>query len=235
MIEVMFILNGPEAIGVTICTGIAAFGIVDAARSFFPGIDWMGFRYIGQMITSLTPEGSGVPLNTLTRTAILDSLKSNWASGMELSSQKETAKSLVKMHLSPSTAAAVAARTNFDPAILIAAATEIASGVELPPPVSYINVRFDLILAVLLDEAYRNADRVYRNGVRALAAMAAVITALCIGWCLSGLPVGSYLGDSRLVGQFLLVGLVATPLPPVAKDVSLAVSTAVKKKIQSYL
>jgi hypothetical protein len=32
-----------------------------------------------------------------------------------------------------------------------------------------------------------------------------------------------------------MIGLVATPLPPVAKDVSMAVSAVVKKKIQSYL
>jgi hypothetical protein len=230
----MFLLDGPEIIGATICTGVAAFGIVDAAKSFFPNINRMGFGYIRRMVASLTPEGTGVPLNALPQAAILDSLKANWANGAELNSQKATAKSLVMMHLSPSTAVAVASKTNFDPVVLSAIAANIASGAQLSQPQVDINARFDLIVAALLDEAYRNSDRVYCNGVRSLAAVVAVVTALFIGWGLTGEPLGRYL-CSNYLGQFLMIGLVATSLPPVAKDVSLAVSAVVKKKIQSYL
>jgi hypothetical protein len=230
---VMVNLNGPEMVGVIICVGVAAFGIVDAARSFFPGINRMGFVHIRKMVASLTPEMTGAPLNTLTQAAILESLKANWASGVELNSQKTTAKLLVMMHLSPRTAAAVAARTNFDSAVLTEIAASITSGAELTKAQVDINARFDLIVSALLDEAYRNSDRVYRNGVHSLAALVAVITAFCIGWGFTGISMNYYL--STTMDQYLLLGLVATPLPPIAKDVSQAVSSAVKKKIQSYL
>ena len=109
-----------------------------------------------------------------------------------------------------------------------AVATEwIASS---PPPAftqeqSDAYSRFDLIVTALLDETYQHADQVYRNWTRASAAVLAVALAFFGGWSL----VGSWEGFWWKPDMFLalLVGLLATPLAPIAKDISTALSTAV--------
>jgi hypothetical protein len=83
--------------------------------------------------------------------------------------------------------------------------------------------RFDLIVTALLDEAYQLSDQVYRNGTRALAAGVAVLLAVVGGCSLEGVKFWNP-GDVTLA---VLVGLLATPLAPIAKDLSSALATAV--------
>jgi hypothetical protein len=78
----------------------------------------------------------------------------------------------------------------------------------------------------MLDESYQHADQVYRNWTRALAALIAVGLGFVGGWTLSDLHLPDYLHSSDL-GRALLIGLLATPLAPIAKDLSSALSTAV--------
>ena len=75
--------------------------------------------------------------------------------------------------------------------------------------------RFDLIVTALLDAAYQHADQVYRNWTRGLAAAIAVVLALAGGYM-----VAMHLGDLKHFGIALLIGLLATPLAPIAKDLS---------------
>jgi hypothetical protein len=83
--------------------------------------------------------------------------------------------------------------------------------------------RFDLIVTALLDEAYQLSDQVYRNGTRALAAVIAVLLALAGGWSI----MGSAFWGAKDMYLAILVGLLATPLAPIAKDLSSALATAV--------
>lgn len=71
-------------------------------------------------------------------------------------------------------------------------------------------------MTALLDEAYQRSNQIYRNWTRALAAMVAVALAMAGGTVLRVDPKVS-----------LLVGLLATPLAPVAKDLSTALATTV--------
>ena len=73
-------------------------------------------------------------------------------------------------------------------------------------------------MTALLDEAYQRSDQVYRNSTRAWAALLAVVLALTGGMLLQ--PAGDW-------PVSLLVGLLATPLSPIAKDLSSALATAV--------
>jgi hypothetical protein len=80
-------------------------------------------------------------------------------------------------------------------------------------------------VTALLDESYQHADQVYRNWTRALAALIAVALAFVGGWSLAGSWQGFWWKPDMFLA--LLIGLLATPLAPIAKDLSTALSTAV--------
>jgi len=206
--------------------GTAAFGLVDAAKSAISGINRIGFRHIKQVVSDLTPEGgaAGIPVNALPRVNILETLEANWANGADLSTQKETAKSLIKMHLSVGNAAEVAAKTNTDPAQLSAIAASIASGTPLTPPLSDVYDLHNRIVVALLDEAYQISDQAYRNATRTLASLMAIGLALVGAWSLEGTD--KLLWHRDLVVA-VVVGLLATPLAPIAKDLATGLATAV--------
>ena len=75
--------------------GTAAFGLLDAAKSAFPFINRIGFPQIQRTIAQMTPTvpGANLPANVLPPAAILKALQSNWVNGMDLTKQKESAKS----------------------------------------------------------------------------------------------------------------------------------------------
>jgi hypothetical protein len=206
--------------------GTAAYGLVDAAKSAFKGINRVGLAHIHEVVAELAPEGasSGAPVNALPQAGILKSLEANWVNGVDLASQKAIAKSLLKLHLNPENAAAVAIKTSVDPAALSAVAGKISSGDSLSQQESDAYARFDLIVTALLDEAYQVSDQVYRNWTRSFAAAVAVALAVAGGWSLVGTAQFWSSSDWILA---LLVGLLATPLAPIAKDLSSALATAV--------
>ncbi len=103
-----------------------------------------------------------------------------------------------------------------DPGVLAGIAASIAAGTPLSAAESDVFSRFDLIVTALLDEAYQRSNQTYRNWTRALAALVAVTLAMSGGMILGVAPAVS-----------LLVGLAATPLAPIAKDISTALATAV--------
>jgi hypothetical protein len=206
--------------------GTAAFGLVDAAKASFKSINRVGLMHIHEVVSELTPEGasSGGPVNALPQSSILESLDANWVNGTDLDSQKAAAKSLIKLHLSASNATAVAVKANVDPVVLTSVASKIASGEPLSQTENDVNSRFDLIVTALLDEAYQLSDQVYRNWMRSLAAGVAVALAFAGAWSLVGTTQFWHSSDPILA---VLVGLLATPLAPMVKDLSSALSTAV--------
>jgi hypothetical protein len=207
--------NLPQVITAIGGLGTAAFGFVDATKALGGGVNHIGFGAIKKTVTSLTP---GNPTNALSQDKIMATLKANWFNGTDLASQKAIAKSLIKLNLNATNAAALAAATGVDPAILSAVATSIAAGTALTAAQSDVYARFDLIITALLDETYQRADNMYRNWTRALAAVVAVVLAIVGGRTLNPGP------DTV---QSVIVGLLATPLAPIAKDLSSALAAAV--------
>ncbi len=208
--------------------GTASFGLVESVKAAFGGINRMGLQHIQDTVTSLTPDQSGagltaVPMNALPRKNILETVEANWVNGTDLASQKAIAKSLIKLHLSAGNAEALAAKANVDPALLASVAAKTAAGQSLSQPESDVFSRFDLIVTAMLDEAYQLSDQVYRNQTKGLAALIAVLLALAGGWSL----MGSAFWLSKDMFLAFLVGLLATPLAPIAKDLSSALATAV--------
>jgi hypothetical protein len=156
--------------------GTAAFGLVDAAKAVFGGINRIGLKHIQQVVSNLTPDQTGAdasgkalparPVNALPRQNILETVEANWVNGTDLASQKAIAKSLIKLHLSAGNAAALAAKANVDPVVLGAVAAKTLAGTPMAQPESDVFSRFDLIVTAMLDEAYQLSDQVYRNGTR---------------------------------------------------------------------
>jgi hypothetical protein len=219
--------NLPQIVTAVGGLGTAAFGLVDATKVFWGGANHIGFSGVRATVTDLIPASStaGKDVKGLTPAKSLATLQANWFNGTDLASQKSIAKSLIKLNLNGGNAAAVAGATGVDPVVLAAIAANIAAGTSLDAAQSDVLARFDLIVTALLDEAYQRADQVYRNGTRALATVFALLLAL-VGGILLHLA-GSQLSWGLDVAEALVVGLLATPLAPIAKDVSTALATAV--------
>lgn len=212
--------------------GTAAFGLVDSFKALpGGGISRSGFKFIRAAIVKLTPPVASLEKTELSRDSILYTLLSQWINGVDKSNQISIAKSLIKLRLTPDTAPALAAATGVDAEILKSVATKIQKGTAASTPPdpnalttqeSDIYGRFDLLLNTLLDQAYQRADQRYRNAARAMAVPVAVVLAV----------VGAYLvfGGEHFTGGDIvlavLVGLISTPIAPIAKDISSAITTA---------
>ncbi len=198
--------------------GTAATGLVDTTKVFAGGVSRAGFGYIKQLIARTVQHGNGEQPGTgLTANDILGTLLANWMNGMETGAQKAIAKSFIKMHFNSGTVMALAKETNVDPDLLKNVATKLASMTSLEPAEADAYGRFDVALSALVDRAYERGDQFYRNSCKALAA---------------GFAVGlAFLGDYSLhwilpAWQTVAIGLIATPLSPVAKDLANAIQKA---------
>jgi hypothetical protein len=211
-------INLPQATLAVGALGSAATGLVDTTKVFAVGISHAGFGYIKQLIARTVPKASGTqPATGLTTDDILETLLANWMNGMDTGAQKAIARSFIKMHLNPATAAALAKEANVDPDSLISVAKKLASMDSLQTAEADTYGRFDVAISALVDRAYERGDQFYRNSCKALAALFSVALALAGDYSLSGvLP----------WWQAVVIGLIATPLAPVAKDIANAIQTA---------
>ncbi len=205
--------------------GTAAFGLVDAFKALpGGGISRAGFKFIRQTIVKLAPEVASLDGTGLSRDSLLYTLQSQWINGTATTDQINIAKSLIKLRLTPDTSAALASATGVDAAILSQIAASIRSGTALTPPQTDVYGRFDLLLTTLLDQAYQRAGQRYRNSAKFAAIPVAVALAVIAAWVIP---------NQITLTQAVLVGLIATPVAPVAKDVSSAITTAAQA-IQSW-
>src|SRR5262249_11092941 len=79
--------------------------------------------------------------------------------------------------------------------------------------------QFDTALSAVLDAAYERGDQKYRNAAKVLAMIVAMVMAGLAGYFFFG-------GGWQTVGKALLVGLAATPLAPIAKDLASSLQAA---------
>ncbi|MDR3481026.1 MAG: hypothetical protein P4L91_09960 [Burkholderiaceae bacterium] len=212
--------------------GTAAYGVVDASKLFLGGPSNHGFNFISALVEKLFPDqgplGSG-----LSRDDLVDTLRANWINGVALDDQKGKAKSLVKLMLDEKTAPTLAAITGVDKTALSAFANYVpGDSAALDPKQKDAYGRFDLALTALFDQAYQRADQMYRNCTKGWAMAVAVILAVLGDWDLiSQADPAKHFSDFALspnIFAAILVGIVATPLAPVAKDLSSAVTSAIQ-------
>jgi hypothetical protein len=198
--------------------GTAAFGLVDASKAFWGGANNIGFSAIRRRIESFVP---AQPTNGLSRIDVMATLRENWFTGADLASQKAIAKSLIKLNFNVASAPQMAIASGLNREILTNIAQKIATATSLTAAESDAYARFDAIVTAQLDATYRRADQRYVNGTRACAMLVSVLLAIGGAWIVAGVL------SSRGLFEAIFIGLVATPLAPIAKDLSTALATAV--------
>jgi hypothetical protein len=206
--------------------GTAAFGLVDALKALpGGGISRAGFGFIRAVITKLTPPDPGLDQSGLGRESVLYTLESQWINGVDSGDQLNIAKSQIKLRLTQTTAPSLTSTTGVDGAILTSVAVKIASGTALTQQETDAYGRFDLMLTTLLDQAYQRGDQRYRNAAKVTAVPVAVLLAL----------IGAHVLPSGTIsyGQAALLGLISTPIAPIAKDLSTAISNSAQA-LQSF-
>ena len=222
--------------------GTAAYGIVDVTKSLGGGVSNCGFPCIAKTMATLIPEKSikaaastdtsePVTPPALALSSILITLKSNWVNGMASSDQRAIAKSLVKLRMSQDLVPTLAQLTGVNATILASVAAKIASGTPLTPDETDVYSRFDLVLTTLLDQAYQRADQQYRNMAKLSAVIASLALAGVGAWSLG--EIHGFFLYSQAFWQAILMGVLATPLAPVAKDLASAVQAGAKA-VQSW-
>jgi hypothetical protein len=213
--------NLPAAIVAVGALGTAAFGLVDALKALpGGGISRAGFKFIREVAVKMTPQAHSLEDSGLSRASVLHTLESQWINGASSSDQLNIAKSLIKLRLTPDTAASLATATGVDNGILSEVAESIAKGQPLTTQQTDVYGRFDLLLTTLLDQAYQRADQRYRNTAKITAIPVSVAIALAASLVLPAGTISSW--------GAVLLGLVATPIAPIAKDLSTAITTGVQ-------
>ncbi len=202
--------------------GTAAAGVVDLFKTFpGGGISHAGFGFIEEVVRPFVDntkrsQARGGALH------LYDALHGNWINGTPLADQQAIAKSLIKVRLTAKNAdvfvAAVGA--DVDATTLQSVAEKMNSGTKLGLDETNALGRFDLALTALLDDAYQHADQRYRNAAKLAATCVSVVLAVAGGTSLTGL--------SADLWQWLIAGLLATPLAPMAKDLASALAAGTK-------
>jgi len=211
-------LDIPGAIAATAALGTAAFGLVDAAKAFWGGPSNFGFGFIRECLAPFAAALAVVDADgTHGHDAFLSTLRANWLNGVPMADQKAAAKALIHLGLTSRSAEPLARATGLDAARLTALAAKIDAGQPLDPDEVTMFGRFDAIVSAKLDTGFERADQRYRNAAKALAFGVAVVL---------GLAGARAVGADPMEG--MLVGIVATPLAPVAKDLTSSLAAAAK-------
>jgi hypothetical protein len=201
--------------------GTAAFGLVDASKAVWGGVSRAGFSFVRTTVASLLgARPAATPI--FGHDQVIGTLRANWMNGMAKADQKAAAKALIRLMLTPASATNMANAVGVDATALATAVTNANAGTALTAADLAAIGAYDVKVSALLDFAYERGDQLYRNFAKIVAAIIAVALALGAKWIVDGV-----LFDSRLVPA-LLLGLVATPLAPIAKDLSSSLQAAAK-------
>lgn len=208
------ILNCIAAAG---AIGTAAYGLVDSSKAAWGGISNLGFGYIRNAVQSIIGKAtaSGAVFGP---TEIIETLRANWLNGVSKADQKAKAKALIRLMLTPDTAQAMATATGINAANLRVAAQRVRNDEDLAPQDLKALGAFDVVVSATLDLGFERGDQLYRNAAKVAAFGCAIALAAS----------GSYFVFGTVRPIDIFIGVVATPLAPIAKDLSTSLSAAVK-------
>lgn len=201
--------------------GTAAMGVVDATKVFAGGPSNFGFGYVAE---SLEPFLAPLATNSQAsgRAQILRTLKANWLNGVPKADQKAKAKSLIHLGLTGGNAQWLAVAAGVDATKLQSLANKTASGETVTQDEINVLGQFDAVLSAALDAAYERGDQKYRNAAKFLAMIVATIMSGVGGWIVFGKDI-----SNQNIALSLLIGVIATPLAPIAKDIASSLQAAV--------
>lgn len=199
--------------------GTAAYALVDGSKAFNGGVSNYGLGHIRRVVSRFYPKDRAA-VGPLPLEEVLATLKANWLNGTALADQKAIAKSLIKLRMNEASAPDLAEATGLDKEVLKTIAKKIVSGGTFTQQENDVYGRFDLMLTAILDEGYQRADQAYRNGAKAWSIGVSVVFSL----------IGKLSVDNPSFSWpiAIMVGLAATPIAPIAKDLTSALQAGVK-------
>ncbi|MDB5480288.1 MAG: hypothetical protein JWO83_1341 [Caulobacteraceae bacterium] len=205
--------------------GTAAFGLVDATKAFGGGVSNFGFGHIERALTPFAPALRHANSDWLV------TIRANWINGVGKEDQKAAAKSLIRLGLCAANAEGLAAAGHVDGARLLAIIQKIESGGNIEPSDTDVLGRFNGAIDAAMDAGFEHGDQVYRNRSRLVAGVFAVGLAVWAGALASGSGLvhgaaSSLFWISPLFWPSVLVGLVAVPIAPIAKDLASSLQAA---------
>ncbi len=201
--------------------GTAAMGLVDASKAFWGGPSNFGFGYVADALDPfLVPLANNPP--GFSKAQILRTLKANWLNGVAKADQKAKAKSLIHLGLTTGNAVGLANAAGVNAAKLQSLAQKSADGTDVSQDEINVLGQFDAVLSAALDAAYERGDQKYRNAAKFLSMVVATIMGGVGGWIVFK---DNYTTTNVVLS--LLVGVAATPLAPVAKDLASSLQAAI--------
>lgn len=207
----------PVILSAIAAIGTASFGLMDSTKAIKGGISNWGFGFIREALE---------PVNPILRDLGADShalAKANWLNGVAKDSQKMAIRNMIRLGLSEENAKLLDPRViSVMPQDLAQAAGKARRGEQLSESDLAVLARFDATIDLRLDTAFEQADQRFRNASRLGAAVIAIL--LSQAGAFSVYQQGEAF---EKIALGFVVGLVAVPLAPVAKDISSAITTAV--------
>ncbi|HYE46050.1 MAG TPA: hypothetical protein VEA44_09795 [Caulobacter sp.] len=206
-----------QAVAAASALGIAAAGIVDITKALWGGPSRLGFGHI---------EKGCAPIAAALDAALgpdrwRQVLYSHWVNGRALPEQKAIVRSLVRLGLNPETAETLAAAGRVDAPALRAVAAKLQTGEDPTEAEMTLLGRMDAAIEAQLDAAFDQADQQYRSVARLLAAVVAIALSL------AGVAFVLKKTAPADLALAILIGALAVPIAPVAKDLSSALSSAI--------
>lgn len=197
--------------------GMAAFSLVDATKAFGGGVSNCGLPGLNRVVSRFS--------DALDRALGTDEkgkaewrrvVRSHWINGRPRAEQKAIVKSLIRLGLAPQTAPELAKAGQVNAGALVAVAEKLEVGTALSEVDLNVLGRLDASVEAQLDAAFDRADQLYRNVARVLAAVFSIGLAFLATWALEW--------DRWALA--LLIGLLAVPLAPIAKDLASSLQAA---------
>ncbi len=196
--------------------GTAAFALVDASKaSGNGGVSNVGFRDLERVLERFK--------DALDRAIGAEdwrfAVHAHWINGRPRDQQKAIVKSLIRLGLDQETAPALAKAGHVAPDALAAVVGKLERGEQLLEVDVNVLGRFDASIDAQLDAAFDRADQRYRNVARVWAGVAAVVLSVVAAAAMrrwSDLPMA------------VVVGVLAVPLSPIAKDLASSLSAAAR-------
>ncbi len=204
--------------------GTASYGLVDVSKALpGGGLSLSGF---GEIRKAVTPFASALTVGAGAHWPSI--LQSHWVNGGALDDQKAKAKALIRLGLTTANTATMAAEPSIAGRIDGAAVATTITNMHTGTPLTPVNLnelgRFDAIVSAALDAGFEMADQRYRACARALACGLAIGLAEAAAVLIDLQMKKAFDGPDFAIA--ILIGLVSTPLAPVAKDLASALSTA---------
>jgi hypothetical protein len=196
--------------------GLAAMSLVDALKAIpGGGVSRIGFGHILRVL-KLFDQVMARAAGDRWEGVVL----AHWINGRPRDEQMGAIRALLRLGLNTDTARQLAEIGNVDAEALGEAAAKLVAGAPLDEVEINLIGRAEAAVEARLDAAFDLADQAYRNIARALAGVIAVVLAVVAANFLAT-PENPI--DWRVA---VLVGLLAVPIAPIAKDLVGALTAA---------